>query len=562
MGCSPITRKRENFIVVTSKPSKKKCSLKTENKENLGIRRSQTKNLKIKENDLEIKELIENKEIKTEENNGKISNTMGDVNDDKGKDKEKDNTEKIMNVKIITDENPFIRYEKISLLGRGNVSEVYKVYNKDNGKYRAMKIIDKLSPKYKPNLYNQIIKEISVLNSLDHFNILKNFEVYDAQNNLYIINQLCSPIELFEKLQGDKIFSELKTANIMKQIISAINFCRLKGIAHRDLRLEKILIDSQDDISNEIFNIKILNFINCEYFEKNKLTELIGMPYYIAPEVLKGSYTEKCDMWSCGVIMYTLLCGIPPFFSENDDEVIELVKIGKFNNNPHEMKNVSKEAKDLIKSLIKIDVDKRLSSEEALNHPWFKIMTEKIHGLNKSSNTKIQQIIENIKNFCPKKSLLYTFAYLIFNFSNKNETNELRIIFNEFDTDNDGRLNKKDFALGLSKVIPIGDAEKEVNRIFNYIDADNGGYIEFQEFLMATFDTKNILSSDNLRMCFKSFDIDNNGEIDIKEIEESLGKKLDINDWNDLLEIIKPSKYGSLNFDEFVKVMKLLLRND
>ena len=114
--------------------------------------------------------------------------------------------------------------------------------------------------------------------------------------------------------------------------------------------------------------------------------------------------------------------------------------------------------------------------------------------------------------------------------------------------------------MGLTKVIPIQDATREVNRIFGALDVDNGGFIEFQEFLMATVNTKDILSSNNLKMCFNSFDEDKSGWISIAELKESLAGKLDDTDWHELLVDLKPNEEGELNFEEFEKMMKKMLK--
>lgn len=112
----------------------------------------------------------------------------------------------------------------------------------------------------------------------------------------------------------------------MKQVLTAISYCHSKHIVHRDLKPENLLLESEGQGS-----IKVIDFGTSQVFDPAaKMHQTYGTPYYIAPEILAGEYTEKCDIWSCGVILYILLCGRPPFDGENDDEILENVAKGVY----------------------------------------------------------------------------------------------------------------------------------------------------------------------------------------------------------------------------------------
>ena len=133
--------------------------------------------------------------------------------------------------------------------------------------------------------------------------------------------------ELFDELQRRKVFSEEIAADIIRQLLSAIVYCHERKIVHRDLKPENILIESNTDH----INIKVIDFGTAETFLPNsKMRQMMGTPYYIAPEVILKNYNEKCDVWSCGVILYILLSGYPPFNGRTDDEIMEAVKKTKF----------------------------------------------------------------------------------------------------------------------------------------------------------------------------------------------------------------------------------------
>ena len=130
---------------------------------------------------------------------------------------------------------------------------------------------------------------------------------------------------MFDKLSKDKTMDEKDSANIMKQLLSAIVYCHAGNVVHRDLKPENLLLESPEENAR----IKVIDFGTSQIFNPTKkMTVKIGTPYYIAPEVLSQSYTEKCDVWSCGVILYILLCGYPPFVGRNDFDIMNKIKKG------------------------------------------------------------------------------------------------------------------------------------------------------------------------------------------------------------------------------------------
>jgi calcium-dependent protein kinase len=141
--------------------------------------------------------------------------------------------------------------------------------------------------------------------------------------------------ELFDEIQRQGNLSEQLAANIMRQLLSTMVYCHKRGIVHRDLKPENILIEKSEKSkkSSEI-NIKVIDFGTAEAFSSHTvLKQTIGTTYYIAPEVLYGNYNNKCDIWSCGVIMYILLSGYPPFNGRNDNDIMNAVKRLKFDYN-------------------------------------------------------------------------------------------------------------------------------------------------------------------------------------------------------------------------------------
>lgn len=203
-------------------------------------------------------------------------------------------------------------YTILNTIGKGGFGEVKKVIHKVSQDVRAMKIIkkDQVDEQYLQTLQN----EIKILKQLDHPNIVKLYEIYSDQDNIYLITEFLEGGELFDLILKTRHFNENIAARIMKQLFQAINYCHSKNIVHRDLKPENLLLQAADK-----FDIKVIDFGLSRTFDANKvMCSKLGTPFYIAPEVLKQKYNEKCDIWSCGVILYILLSGTPPFNGKND----------------------------------------------------------------------------------------------------------------------------------------------------------------------------------------------------------------------------------------------------
>ena len=219
-------------------------------------------------------------------------------------------------------------YKKIKFLGEGSYASVYQVQNKYTGSICAMKVIKKKFGSSSSE-EKEILNEINILRMMDHPNILKIFEFYSNPREFSIVTELCPMGELFDQIIDKGPFDEKYSAYILYQVFSAVNYCHKMHIVHRDLKPENILIVNKDD--NEMPFIKVCDFGTSKIFETGFAEKkVVGSSYYIAPEVLKKNYNEKCDIWSIGVIMYILLSQRPPFGGRDDYEIMENVKTGKY----------------------------------------------------------------------------------------------------------------------------------------------------------------------------------------------------------------------------------------
>ena len=288
----------------------------------------------------------------------------------------------------------------------------------------------------------------------------------------------------------------------------------------------------------------------------------VGTPYYMAPEVIKKDYTSKCDLWSCGVILYILLSGYPPFDGRDDAEVLRNVYKGKFIFH-QKWDLISKEAKDLITKLLTMDPNERLSAEEALKHPW---ITNNIKLKDKSKLELPKLCSENLQKFTSKQALQQTtIAYLVHQMTTNEEVKKLRNIFKQLDESGDGRLSQGELRKGYKQHFSDVFNENEFEKLINRLDQDNSGFVEYEEFIRATIDTSSILTENNLKLAFAFFDKDNSGKLSVDEVKYVLGVSKDGGSGDDIVNKVIAevdlNGDGEISYEEFKSLMKKNIAN-
>lgn len=462
------------------------------------------------------------------------------------------------------------QYQLMHKLGSGSYATVYMVKHILTNTERAMKKIfkeQKLKQEILIKKENEILNEIEILKSIDHPNIVKIIELYSTPEYYYLITELCQGGQIFNQFEKYCPFDEFHAAYIMYQLFLAVHYCHLKKIVHRDIKPQNILIDKVNN--NGYFIIKVIDFGTAKLFKKDKLQKtLTGSPYYIAPEVLNGSYNEKCDLWSCGVLLYTLMTGKLPFIGEDANEVFEKIKEGKYDINIKEFDKLSSEAKDLIRQLLILDPEKRISLTNVFKHRFFvnKKMKEYVCGLSKE---KILSCLKNIKDYKSEFALQTTvLAFLVHNFTHHIAVKDVNNFFNVFDyqiEQADGKLTRQEVIRGLAKFMSKSDVIKNVDSIFTKIDRDCNGFIEYEEFVGACIDKNIFLNSNILQHAFNFFDRDNSGFIDLHELEEVFcnGKKKTDELRKSLKDIIRSvdiNRDGAIDIKEFTLMMEKIIR--
>ena len=443
-------------------------------------------------------------------------------------------------------------YVIVGELGSGSYGTVKKVKHKKLGELRAMKIISKKSESSQ--------NEVEILRKISHPNIVNIFEIYEDSKKFYIMMEICEGGELFEAISEQGSFSEGDCANIMKSLLAAVNYLHGKNIVHRDLKPENIMLTKNlSKMKNKKYEIKLIDFGSAKQFEPHtKMNKFIGTSYYIAPEVLKENYDEKCDIWSCGVILYILLCGYPPFNGNSNVDIYHNIQNNPPYFNGEEWKDITKEAIDLIKNMLNKAPNKRFSAEQCLNHKWFKLLTSKDKNDEKSIEKlgkKLQlRVINKMSDFVKENRLKQAvLQFISTQFNLKKEEDDLKALFSEFDIKQKGQISKEVFYEKLSQLYGENDGREICDKIFERLDLDGSGEISYDEFLSAMIDGKKVVTDDRLQKAFKMFDKDGNGKLSVDEIIEVFGGEESY--WKKVIVDVDLNKDGEVDFNEFKLMM-------
>ena len=471
----------------------------------------------------------------------------------------------IINMKVKTNiiiqhnTNPWSIYQELEVIGFGAYGKVKKACLKTNPEIiRAIKIIAKnrLIEGFDEEKLNN---EIMILKNLDHPNIMKLYEFFVDEKHYYMVTEYCDQDDLYAKLNKLYCMNQIVVKFLMEQILSAVAYLHSKGVFHGDIKLENIMLYSTSKNSKQRFTminrrlskstelqreindsfrrnkisktsscivdemlnyeIKLIDFGCSKLFSKRgeRKSGIIGTSIYCSPEVVDDLYDEKCDEWSCGVLMYFLLCGEPPFDGETEEEIFKKIKKCDYNFDKEQFKYVSKNCIDLIKKFLEPNIKRRIKAIDALNHPFFSETfnpdTALTHNKDLSLIDKIVQVKRPYSKFHEAVA-----SYMCNNYISKDEEKKLRAFFRYIDYDKKNNLTKEKIERRLKENGKLLTADK-LQYIINAFDFDENGVIEYQEYLIGLCDKNELFSENNLKRFFELNDLEKKGYLNSKDIK-------------------------------------------
>ena len=434
------------------------------------------------------------------------------------------------------------------ILGGGHFGSVRIAYKKNNPKkFYAVKSIQKKNVSEED--MDDLIREVEIISGLQHPNIVKFYETYHDFQYFHIVMELCTGKEVFEKIIQDGKLTEQTVARIITKVLHAISYCHSQGITHRDLKPENILLKSIDDDAE----VKIIDFgLSRKYLSNEKMHTILGTAYYIAPEVLKGEYDEKCDVWSIGAMTYIMLSGEPAFNGSSNNEIFNKIINEELKFPSAKWKQISEDAKDFIKCCLIKNPDQRTSAQDALNHPWFKNILENVHNevyLN-------SDILNNLKNFSsPEKFKKIVLRFIANNVSDK-ELLSLKKAFYAMDLNHSGHITVKELEQAF-KNVGTDISKEELDNIVESAGGKFKGKIDYSEFLIACMNQKKNIKKEKLIEAFEYFDVDDSGFIDAQDIQKAMlrvGKKVVDEQSIEKVIISEVHHKGKISLEDFLNI--------
>ncbi|KAL6281229.1 hypothetical protein ACE6H2_018110 [Prunus campanulata] len=434
-------------------------------------------------------------------------------------------------------------------LGRGEFGITYLCTDRETKQALACKSISKRKLRTAVDI-EDVRREVAIMSTLpEHPNIVKLKATYEDNENVHLVMELCEGGELFDRIVARGHYSERAAANVARTVAEVVRMCHANGVMHRDLKPENFLFSNKKEHSP----LKAIDFGLSVFFKPGeRFMEIVGSPYYMAPEVLKRNYGPEVDIWSAGVILYILLCGVPPFWAESEQGVALAILRGVIDFKREPWPQISESAKSLVRQMLEPDPRKRLTAQQVLEHPW-------LHNAKKAPNVPLGDIVRprlkqfSVMNRFKKKALRVIAEHL-----SVKEVEVIRDMFTLMDTDKDGKVTYEELKAGLQKV---GSqlAEPEVKMLMEVADVDGNGVLDYGEFAAVTIHLQRMENDEHLRRAFVFFDKDGSGYIELSELREGLldeSGEIDNEVLNDIMREVDTDKDGRISYEEFVAMMK------
>ncbi|OWM82605.1 calcium-dependent protein kinase 26-like [Punica granatum] len=432
-------------------------------------------------------------------------------------------------------------------LGHGQYGTTFLCVEKSTGKKYACKSISKRKLLTVEDL-EDVRREIQIMHHISgNPNVISIKGAYEDSEAVHAVMELCSGGELFDRIVSRGHYSEKKAANLARTIVSAVEACHSLGVIHRDLKPENLLfVDEKEDSP-----LKAIDFGLSVFFKPGDVfTDVMGSSFYVAPEILQKRYGPEADVWSAGVIIYILLCGVPPFWAENEQEIFEEILHGGLDFSSDPWPNISESAKDLVRKMLVRDPKKRLTAHEVLCHPWVQV-----DGVAPDKPLD-PAVLTRLKQFSAMNKLKKMALRVIAECLSEEEIAGLREMFKIIDADNSGQITFEELKYGLRKSGANLD-ESEILDLMKSADIDNNGTIDYGEFVAATLHLNKAQREDHLFAAFSYFDRDGSGYItkdELKQACEEFGME-DVRP-EEMIQEIDQDNDGRIDYDEFVAMMQ------
>ncbi|CAD8211791.1 unnamed protein product [Paramecium octaurelia] len=424
-------------------------------------------------------------------------------------------------------------YSNERLLGVGSYGKVYLVRNKLTNQLRAMKQV-----KRKQSVASRkCLREMEILEKLDHPFIVKALEVFQDDQNYNMIIEFISGIDLQEDISNGK-FTEEKAAKIMNQLLLAISYIHHQGVVHRDVKPENILY--QYNNGNDW--IKLIDFgISAKIRKNKKLSSQLGSMYFMAPEIFQKDYGKQIDIWACGVTLFYMVQKRYPFMGKTDQEMKNAIMSGHFTLD----QGISPELKSLLGKMLQVNPNKRITAQQALHEDWFAKFNQGFQ-LN-------QSVIQKLLNY--NSTSLFEeliFSLITYYGQNSDDSGQALQTFLCLDRDQDGQISKQELKQTIKSYnLNIENQSRLIDNLYSSLNKQQDDTLTYKEFLAASVASEKIQTRKCQKLCFQLIDADQDGKFSESDFCHLMGRK-QANLWH----LLNPTVKTYITEEEFYGMFK------
>ncbi|KAJ1692686.1 hypothetical protein LUZ63_009384 [Rhynchospora breviuscula] len=441
------------------------------------------------------------------------------------------------------------KYELGKEVGRGHFGHTCSGTVK-KGEFKGQTVAVKIISKAKMTTaisIEDVRREVKILKALSgHQNLIKFYDACEDGLNVYIVMELCEGGELLDRIlaRGGR-YSEEDAKSIVVQILNVVAFCHLQGVVHRDLKPENFLFTTRDESAP----MKLIDFGLSDFIRPDeRLNDIVGSAYYVAPEVLHRSYSIEADIWSIGVITYILLCGSRPFWARTESGIFRSVLRADPNFDDSPWPTVSPEAKDFVKRFLNKDYRKRMTAVQALTHPWLRDENRRI-----PVDLLIFRLVKHYLRATPlKRAALKALSKAL----TEEELIYIRLQFNLLQPNKDGRISYDNFKQALLQNSTEAMKESRVLEFLNSLEPLHYRKMDFEEFCAAAISPYQLEALENWEQiastAFENFEREGNRPISVEELAQELN--LGPTAYSIIQDWIRKSD-GKLNFLGYTKFL-------
>lgn len=433
------------------------------------------------------------------------------------------------------------------ILGSGYNGNVYKAKARVGGKIFAVKDFNFRT--FNQTKLDELEAECQIFLSCDHPHVARLVNVYHDKDKLSLVMECMEGGEVADRVLEAQGLSSDIVADVAYQMLLAICYLHEHNIVHRDIKLENFLYETADGD-----NLKLIDFGFSTIPDVNISMSLnVGTISYVAPEVIRKNYDNKCDLWSLGVSVFVLLAGYLPFSGPTAQDIMRTIvncNVAVQSSWEHRSKE-DPEAHDFVMSLLKVNAQERLSAQQALMHSFITKRSTKFGRHSKGQRNVDSETIGNLCAFAYaskfRRAMMNVMAWSL----SQEERNDMRDLFLSMDTGHCGALTIREFRNAVESKFTMPDVE--VERIFQALHDAGQEEIHYSEFLAAMVCTKLPVHRDLMCATFQRFDQESKGFIEADDCKRVLGSACTVDDINEFIEVADSNGDGKINCEDFMQ---------